>query len=135
MDIWTKEKRSQVMSKIRGKNTRPERIVRRILTDMGFRYRLNVKTLPGKPDIVLRKYNAIILVHGCFWHLHSRCKDGRIPKSRTEYWKPKLLGNKERDKKNILSLRRQGWRILKIWECDIDKNPQKVINNIRNLFI
>ena len=133
MDIWSKEKRSEVMSRILSSNTGPERRVRKIITALGYRYRLNVKDLPGKPDIVLRRYNAIIFVHGCFWHLHSKCRDGTIPKSRTEYWEKKLLKNKKRDAKNIRKLRRQGWRVLRLWECEIDKNPDKVIKKIEKL--
>lgn len=130
MDIWSKEKRSEVMSKILSNDTGPERRVRKILSTLGYRYRLNVKNLPGKPDIVLRKYDLIIFVHGCFWHLHSRCRDGTIPKSRTEYWKDKLLKNKERDAKNIRELKRQGWKVLRLWECEIEKKPEKVIKKI-----
>lgn len=130
MDIWSKEKRSEVMSKIRSSNTQPERRVRKMLTVLGYRYRLNVKGLPGKPDIVLRKYNAIIFVHGCFWHLHSKCRDGTIPKSRTEYWEAKLLKNKERDAEKFRKLKQQGWKVLRLWECEIKKNPDKVIDKI-----
>lgn len=133
MDIWSKEKRSDVMSKILSNNTGPERRVRKILTALGYRYRLNVKALPGKPDIVLRKYNSVIFVHGCFWHLHSKCRDGTIPKTRTEYWKNKLLKNKERDARNIKELKKLGWKVLRLWECEIEKNPNKVIEKIKKL--
>lgn len=131
MDIWSKEKRSEVMSKILSNNTGPERCVRKMLTALGYRYRLNVKDLPGRPDIVLRKYNATIFVHGCFWHLHSKCRDGTIPKTRTKYWKEKLLKNKERDAKNIQTLEQHGWKVLRLWECEIEKNPGKVIKKIK----
>jgi len=126
MDIWSKEKRSMVMSKILSKNTKPEQRVRKILTHLGYRYRLHVKNLPGKPDIVLRRYNTVILVHGCFWHLHRGCRDGTIPKTRKEYWQTKLLRNKERDIKHIRDLRKQGWKVLRIWECEIEKKPDWV---------
>ncbi|MFB0562933.1 MAG: very short patch repair endonuclease [Candidatus Lokiarchaeia archaeon] len=126
MDIWSKEKRSMVMSQIHSKNTKPEQIVRKILTDLGYRYRLNVKDLPGKPDIVLRKYNTVVFVHGCFWHLHKGCRDGTIPKTRKEYWQTKLLRNKERDIKHFRELRKQGWKVLRIWECEIEKKPDWV---------
>jgi DNA mismatch endonuclease (patch repair protein) len=89
--------------------------------------------LPCKPDIVLRKYNSIIFVHGCFWHLHSKCRDGTIPKSRIKYWKEKLLKNKERDAKNIRELKQLGWEVLRLWECEIEKNPERVINKIKKL--
>ena len=126
MDIWSEKKRSEVMSRIRSEDTKPERIVRRLLTEMGCRYRLNVKTFPGKPDIVLKKYNAIIFVHGCFWHLCPHCREGRIPATRWEYWEEKLLNNKRRDQSNIRKLRRQGWKVLRLWECDVEKKPLKV---------
>ena len=131
MDIWSKEKRSQVMSRILSKNTLPEQRVRKMLYSMGYRYRLNVKGLPGKPDIVMRKYNTIIFVHGCFWHLHSGCRDGTIPKTRTEYWRDKLLRNKARDKRNIQLLRQQGWKVLRLWECEIKRKPEEVISKLR----
>jgi len=133
MDIWSKEKRSEVMSKILSSNTLPERRVRKILTAMGYRYRLNVKNLPGKPDIVLRKYNSIIFIHGCFWHLHSKCRDGTIPKSNTEYWGKKLLGNKKRDARNIRELRKRGWKVLRLWECEIEKETIKVMIKLEKL--
>jgi len=130
MDIWTKEKRSLVMSKIRGRNTKPERIVRSHLTDMGFRYRLNVKDLPGKPDIVLRRYGVIVFIHGCFWHMCPHCREGRIPTSRSTYWEGKLLKNKSRDRKNIRKLQRDGWKVLKLWECEIEGKLNKVIEKL-----
>jgi DNA mismatch endonuclease (patch repair protein) len=133
MDIWSKEKRSEVMSKILSINTGPERKVRKMLTALGYRYRLNVKNLPGKPDIVLRKYNSVIFVHGCFWHLHSKCRDGTIPKTRAEYWKEKLLKNKYRDARNIKELKQLGWKVLRLWECEIEKTPDEVIKKIKKL--
>ena len=132
MDIWSKEKRSEVMSKIRSTDTSPELRVRKMLFSKGYRYRLHVKDLPGKPDIVLPKYNAVIFVHGCFWHLHSGCRDGTIPKTRTDYWKNKLLGNKKRDKKHMRELRKQGWRVLQLWECEIENKPKEVLESLDN---
>ncbi len=133
MDIWSPKKRSEVMSKILSRNTLPERRVRQMLTALGYRYRLNVKSLPGKPDIVLRKHNSIILVHGCFWHLHPGCRDGTIPKTRREYWQGKLLRNRERDAQSIKKLKRQGWKVLRLWECEIEKKPNEVIRKIERL--
>jgi len=135
MDIWSAKKRSEVMSRILSSDTLPERRVRKMLTALGYRYRLNVRNLPGKPDIVLRKCNSIIFIHGCFWHLHSKCRDGTIPKSRTEYWKEKLLRNKKRDAKNIRKLKQQGWKVLRLWECEIEKEPDKVIKKIEKLLV
>ncbi len=131
MDIWSKEKRSKVMARILSKNTIPEQRVRKILSSLGYRYRLNVNKLPGKPDIVLRKYKAVIFVHGCFWHLHSGCRDGTIPKTRTDYWRKKLLKNKTRDAYNISTLRKQGWKVLQLWECEVEHRPEEVINKLK----
>lgn len=126
MDIWSKEKRSLVMSRILCKNTKPEQIVRKILTHLGYRYRLHVKNLPGKPDIVLRRYNTVIFVHGCFWHLHKGCRDGTIPKTRKQYWQTKLLKNKKRDIQHMRELRKQGWKVIRFWECEIEKKPDSI---------
>jgi DNA mismatch endonuclease (patch repair protein) len=130
MDIWTKEKRSEVMSRILSCDTKPEQLVRKMLTSMGYRYRLNVKDLPGKPDIVFRKYKSVIFVHGCFWHLHSGCRDGTLPKTRKSYWHTKLFKNKERDVRNMRALRRQGWKVLRLWECEIERKPGIVMNKL-----
>jgi len=130
MDIWSKEKRSEVMSRILSCDTKPEKLVRKMLTSMGYRYRLNVKDLPGKPDIVLRKYKSVIFVHGCFWHLHSACRDGTLPKTRKSYWHEKLLENKKRDARNMHALGRQGWKVLRLWECEIERKPDVVMNKL-----
>src|SRR5690348_10649437 len=107
------------MRNIRSKHTSPEMTVRRLVHGMGFRYRLHVHTLPGKPDMVFPKMHKIIEVRGCFWHQHKGCIDSHIPKSRTEYWEPKLTRNKERDKQNECELRKQGWNVLILWECEV----------------
>lgn len=117
MDIWNKEKRSAVMAKIRGKDTKPEWLVRRYLYSRGYRYRKNVKGLPGTPDLVLRKYGTVIFVHGCFWHGHET--DGTVPRTRTGFWKTKIERNRERDKMNQEALRRMGWTVVVIWECEL----------------
>ncbi len=115
-DIVSPEKRSEMMAGIKGKDTQPEVIVRKGLFRYGFRYRLHDKKLPGKPDLTFPKYKAVIFVNGCFWHGHD-CKLFKWPKSNPEFWKKKITGNKERDKKNIHLLREQGWRTITIWEC------------------
>lgn len=117
-DNHTKEVRSMNMSHIRSKNSKPEEIVRKYLFSQGFRYRKNVKKLPGTPDIVLPKYRTIIFVNGCFWHKHS-CPRFVWPSSNQEYWVPKILGNVERDKKNIALLTDAGWRVIVVWECEL----------------
>ena len=119
MDIWDKEKRSEVMSKIRSKNTRPEMILRKALFARGFRYRVNDRRLPGTPDIVLPKYRTVIFVHGCFWHGHDGCKHASTPKTNTGFWVEKIATNKKRDKIHTEQLIAQGWNVLIVWECDI----------------
>ena len=119
-DNHTKEVRSMNMSHISSTNSKPEVIVRKYLFSKGLRYRKNVRTLPGKPDIVLRKYNTVIFVNGCFWHKHD-CGRFVMPSSNTEYWTKKIYGNVERDKANTAQLEAQGWRVLTIWECQLKK--------------
>lgn len=116
-DRLTKERRSWNMSRIRGKNTTPEMRVRSLLHRLGYRFRLHVKTLPGKPDIVLPKYKTVIFVHGCFWHRHKGCKNCTTPTNRREWWLAKLEGNVARDKLHQAVLKRSGWKTVVIWEC------------------
>lgn len=117
MDIWNKEKRSAVMAKIRSKDTKPELLVRRYLYHRGYRYRKNVKGLPGTPDIVLRKYGVVIFIHGCFWHGHDI--DSHLPHSNTAFWKAKIERNKQRDKRDKEALVKMGWKVMTIWECQL----------------
>lgn len=119
-DKISPERRSENMRRIRAKDMKPEMLVRRLVHSMGYRYRLHRKDLPGKPDLVFGPRRKVIFVHGCFWHQHSdpNCLDGRMPKSRTEYWKPKLCRNVERDVENSNNLQQQGWQVLTIWECE-----------------
>lgn len=120
-DVHSKETRSFNMSQIKSKNTIPEMLVRRFLHSHGFRYRLHVKKMPGKPDIVLPKYKTAIFVHGCFWHGHNGCKYYVIPKTRTEWWKNKIDSNIMNDVKSKQGLIESGWKVLKIWECELKK--------------
>ena len=129
-DIWSKEKRSYVMSRIPSKNTGPEKSVRSLLHKMGFRFRLHVKELPGQPDIVLPRHKKVIFVHGCFWHLHKGCRDGTIPKTQHEKWKAKLERNVHRDKAHVSQLRKKGWKVLTIWECEVEKKISRVQRTI-----
>ena len=117
------------MSRIRGKDTKPELRVRSQLHRMGYRFRLHRKDLPGRPDIVLPKYDTVIFVHGCFWHRHKGCRACYTPKTRPEFWKKKFGGNIRRDRTNINLLRKQGWKVLIIWECETDSDGklQKLI--------
>ncbi len=119
VDIYTKDKRSAIMSKISGQGTKPEVLVRKHLFANGFRYRKNDKRYPGKPDIVLPKYKTIILVHGCFWHGHS-CPAGKLPETNKAFWKEKIHSNSERDNRNKTKLKKLGWHVIVIWQCKIN---------------
>jgi DNA mismatch endonuclease, patch repair protein len=121
MDSISPLRRSENMSRIRSSGTRPEMRVRSLLHGLGYRYALHRRNLPGVPDIVFPSRMKIIFVQGCFWHQHKGCIDGRLPKSRVSYWKPKLQRNVERDRANISKLRRAGWSVMMIWECDTNK--------------
>ena len=118
VDIVDKATRSRMMSGIRGKNTQPEILIRHGLHRLGFRYRLHGSKLPGRPDIVLPKFNAVILVHGCFWHGHD-CRYFKLPTTRTGFWKEKIDGNRARDSRNLDSLLTAGWRVCIVWECAV----------------
>lgn len=125
MDIWSKEKRSDVMSKIRSKNTKPELFLRSWLHGQGFRFRIHRKDLPGKPDIVLPKYRTAIFVHGCFWHYHAGCNEGRIPDTNSKFWQTKLSKNIDRDLKHQANLRESGWQVIVIWECELEGKQRR----------
>lgn len=127
VDKISKEKRSKNMAKIRNKDTSIELIVRKWLFLKGFRYRVNVNKLPGSPDIVLKKYRAVVFVNGCFWHGHANCNIAHTPKSRTSYWFPKIKRTIKRDKDNIEKLKSLGWRVYIIWECNLKKNLNKTL--------
>ena len=119
-DPLTPEQRSERMSRVRRADTKPEMIVRRLVHGMGFRYRLHDGKLPGQPDLAFKSRRKVIFVHGCFWHLH-RCKRYRMPKTRLDFWEPKLTGNVERDRRARTLLKKAGWNILVLWECELGK--------------
>lgn len=123
-DRLSPEARSRLMSRVRSRDTTPERGVRTLLHGMGYRFRLHREDLPGTPDIVMPGRNLVIFVHGCFWHGHS-CKVDKMPKSKTEYWNPKIEANRERDLRKARKLRRMGWRVLTVWECEL-RSPDKL---------
>ena len=136
-DVHNKKTRSYNMSKIRSKNTKPEMLVRKHLFSKGFRYRLHYNDLPGKPDLVLSKYNAVIFIHGCFWHGHEGCRYFVIPKTRTEWWLNKINRNKELDIQNNSKLRGLGWNVITIFECELKKSNfaktmEKLINELKS---
>ncbi len=116
------------MSRIKGKDTKPEILVRKFLFSKGFRYRVNVSGLPGKPDIVLPKYKTVIFIHGCFWHGHEGCRYFVVPKTRTEWWIEKISMNVERDVKNEQDIKKQGWKVIKIWACQLKSNKNIAFN-------
>ena len=126
MDHLAPRERSANMAKIRSRDTKPEIIVRRICWGLGYRYRLHAKDLPGRPDLVFRPVQKVIFVNGCFWHQHRGCSEGHIPKSRREYWIPKLTGNKRRDVRNKSRLTRMGWKYLVVWECQTS-DPERLL--------
>lgn len=137
-DVHNKETRSYNMSRIKGKNTKPEMLVRTFLHAQGFRYRIHAKNLPGKPDIVLPKYKTVIFVHGCFWHGHENCKYFVVPKTRTEWWLNKINGNVENDKKAFAALSNLGWKVIEIWECQLKptecvKTLQQLVLSLKNM--
>lgn len=136
-DVHSPETRSYNMSQIRGKNTKPEEMVRKYLFAQGFRYRKNDKKLPGRPDIVLPKYHTCVFVNGCFWHGHEGCKYFVWPKSNTNFWEEKITGNIRRDNDNIHKLSQQGWNIITVWECELkpekrEKTLSKLVHRIKN---
>jgi len=118
-DIITTNERSRIMSLVKNKNTQPELLVRRLIHNAGFRYRLHDKKLPGTPDIVFSKKRKVIFVHGCFWHRHEQCSLARLPKSNQEFWLKKLENNRVRDKLNLQKLNETGWEALVLWECEL----------------
>jgi len=121
-DVHSKEIRSYNMSRIKSKDTKPEMLVRKFLHKNGFRYRLHVKNMPGKPDIVLPKYKTVIFIHGCFWHGHEGCKYYVVPKTRTEWWLSKIETNIRHDENATTLLKQNGWKVLAVWECEVKKN-------------
>lgn len=121
-DVLTPQQRHRCMSHIRSKGTKPELAVRKWLWTHGYRYRLNVKSVPGKPDIVMRKYRMAIFVNGCFWHGHEGCRQFVLPKTNTAFWQAKIERNRERDRRNEEMLRANGWQVITLWACNLTKN-------------
>lgn len=129
-DILTPEQRSKRMRRIRSANTGPEMALRRALFSCGLRYRLHRKDLPGKPDLVFPRTRVALFVHGCFWHQHAACRNGKLPTSRTDYWIPKLQRNVERDREAQMQLRQLGWAIVVVWECQIKSDLPLVVSKV-----
>lgn len=131
-DIHNRQTRSYNMSCIKAKDTKPELLVRRFLHNCGYRYKLYDKSLPGKPDVVLPRFRTVIFIHGCFWHGHSRCKFFKVPKTRTKWWSEKINRNKLNDSMAIRTLRKEGWKVIVIWECGL--RPAKLETTLLTLF-
>mgnify|MGYP004446012001 CR=1 FL=1 len=129
-DSISKEKRSWNMSRIRSADTKPEKLIRSALWKDGYRFRKNVKTLPGKPDIVFPKYKTVVFVNGCFWHRHPGCKNATMPKSNVEFWTGKFEKNVANDLKNTELLEKDGWKVITVWECELKKNLPEVVARI-----
>jgi DNA mismatch endonuclease (patch repair protein) len=125
-DTLSPKERSERMSRVRSKNTKPEMSVRQLLFSMGYRYRLHLRAVPGNPDIVFLPRKKAIFVHGCFWHRHKDCSNCRLPKSRLDFWKPKLEGNRKRDARKQRELKKAGWEFLVIWECELNNDDLPV---------
>lgn len=119
MDTLTPEQRSERMSRVRSKDSKPELAVRRLIHGLGYRYRLHRRDLPGTPDLVFAGLKRVIFVHGCFWHQHPGCKNARMPKSRQEFWGTKLGANVTRDERDLRALRKLGWQTMVVWECEV----------------
>lgn len=133
-DVMTSEQRSRCMAAIKGKDTKPEMIVRKYLFSRGLRFRVQVKKLPGTPDIVLPKYKIVVFVNGCFWHGHEGCKYFRLPKSNVEFWREKIERNIERDKESMKALFDLEWKVIRVWECELRNkaNREAILNKIYN---
>jgi DNA mismatch endonuclease (patch repair protein) len=129
-DPLTPEKRSWLMSRIRSGNTKPELVLRSLLHRCGYRFSLRRRDLPGKPDIVLRKYRTVIFVHGCFWHRHPGCKQASMPRTRPEFWAEKFAKNVARDERNQAELVAKGWRVIVVWECELRQDPLAVLDRV-----
>jgi DNA mismatch endonuclease, patch repair protein len=135
IDIVAPEVRSRMMASIRARDTRPEMLVRRHLHGLGFRYRLSPRDMPGKPDLVLPRYRAVVFVHGCFWHGHDGCRFATVPATRTEFWMAKISANKRRDVTSEEKLRALGWRVAVVWECALRSNQSGALQRAADFVV
>lgn len=130
VDTISAKHRSWNMSRIRNGDTQPEMQLRSMLHQAGFRFRLHDRTLPGRPDVVMKKYRTVVMIHGCFWHRHSGCRNSTMPSTRPDFWEAKFAGTVARDKRNHDALIALGWRVITVWECELEEDAQQVITNI-----
>lgn len=128
-DVFSNEKRSWIMCRVKGRDTKPEILVRSLIFHMGFRFRLHRRDLPGTPDIVLPRHRKVIFVHGCFWHGHNSCPRSKRPTTNEDFWNNKLDGNIERDKRYCMELRQMGWKVLIVWECET-RSAEKLLQKL-----
>jgi DNA mismatch endonuclease (patch repair protein) len=133
-DVYSKKKRSWIMSQVRDRDTEPELLVRSLIHGMGYRFRLHVRDLPGNPDIVLPRHEKVVFVHGCFWHGHKGCKRAARPSANKKFWEKKLSGNVERDKKKVRELRKLGWKVLVVWQCEL-RNLDKLTAKLERFLV
>lgn len=133
VDVYSKSKRSDIMSRVKNRRTSPEEKVADLLKELSIKYRRNVKILPGQPDFVIKSKNTVIFVNGCFWHGHPNCKRAKLPDSNRDFWEKKISSNKRRDRRNAIKLRKKGWHILTIWQCRLRK-PEKVLMRFKKQF-
>ena len=131
-DVFSRKKRSEIMSHVRHERTAAEEVVGDLLRELGLRFRRNVRRLPGQPDLVLRSIHAVVFVHGCFWHGHSACRHSHVPTTNSRFWKQKFRYNARRDRRNARLLREMGWRVVTVWECSL-KNPKKVLTHLKRV--
>jgi DNA mismatch endonuclease (patch repair protein) len=126
-DVFSKKKRSEIMSRVRSKNTKPELFLRSSLHKLGFRFRIHSSALPGKPDMAFKKYGVALFVNGCFWHGHGKCRKSALPATRRAFWRKKIETNKMRDRRAHRKLNRLGWRVIVVWECQLMKRKQELV--------
>ena len=133
-DVYTKSKRSEIMSRIKGSKTSPEKIIARMLCKLKVKFKCNVKSLPGQPDFVIPLCKTVIFVHGCFWHNHTNCKRAKLPTTNKAFWKRKILGNKKRDMRILRSLRKEGWHVITIWQCALSRQ-ERIMMRLKRMLV
>jgi len=134
VDIYSKSKRSEIMSHVRNRKTSAENKVAHLLQELKVKYRRNVRSLPGEPDFLVTSAKTVVFVHGCFWHNHSNCNRAKLPKSNRSFWKRKIEGNRKRDERIARLLRKDGWHVITVWQCEL-RNPEHVLRRLRRMVV